>query len=247
MGRPSLFPFCRAQARPARTRSFRISRSNSAKIASKPAIARPSRVVKSSASVNETKPTPGCSSSCSVASRSVTDRPQRVQPPHQDDIDLPATCGLQQLFAGLPSRRAGANLTNLHDYCPAAPGGILAHGAILHRQRLLVVCGNTGIQANSQHFWLFPLLAKNLILFRLVRCPSCGHFNNAPDDGCSLPFSAIVDSLRRSRRHLRQCVPVVPRHPLSRMRRYFGPMPLQLCQVVKELAALSSHVWIRLI
>ena len=42
-----------------------------------------------------------------------------VQPPHQDGIDLPATCGLSQLFAGLPSRRSRANLTDLHDHCPA--------------------------------------------------------------------------------------------------------------------------------
>jgi hypothetical protein len=48
-----------------------------AKTASKPAIARLAGVVRSSASVNETKPTPRCSSSWSVASRSATDRPQR--------------------------------------------------------------------------------------------------------------------------------------------------------------------------
>jgi hypothetical protein len=40
-------------------------------------MARPAGVVRSSASVNETNPTPRCSSSWSVASRSVTDRPQR--------------------------------------------------------------------------------------------------------------------------------------------------------------------------
>jgi hypothetical protein len=76
-GRPSRLPFCRACAKPARVRSPRISRSNAAKTASSPAIARPAGVVRSSASVSDTKPTPRCSSSCSVASRSVTDRPQR--------------------------------------------------------------------------------------------------------------------------------------------------------------------------
>jgi hypothetical protein len=44
---------------------------------SSPAMARPAGVVKSSASVSETNPTPRCSSSCSVLSRSVTERPQR--------------------------------------------------------------------------------------------------------------------------------------------------------------------------
>ena len=76
-GRPSLLPFCRAWVKPARVRSPRISRSNAAKTASSPAIARPAGVVRSSASVSGTKPTPRCSSSWSVASRSVTERPQR--------------------------------------------------------------------------------------------------------------------------------------------------------------------------
>jgi hypothetical protein len=76
-GRPRRLPFCRAWARPARVRSRRISLSNSAKIANRPAMARPVGVVRSRASVRETNPTPRCSSSWSVASRSVTDRPQR--------------------------------------------------------------------------------------------------------------------------------------------------------------------------
>jgi transposase len=62
-GRPNLLPFSRAWARPARVRSRSISRSNSAKMASRPAIARPAGVVRSSASVSETKPTPRCSRS----------------------------------------------------------------------------------------------------------------------------------------------------------------------------------------
>src|SRR5581483_12012275 len=72
-GRPRRLPFWRAWARPARVRSPKISRSNSANIANRPAMARPAGVVRSSASVKETKPTPRCSSSCSVASRSVTE------------------------------------------------------------------------------------------------------------------------------------------------------------------------------
>src|SRR5438034_1337759 len=54
-GRPRRLPFCRAWASPARTRSRRISRSNSAKTASSPAIARPAGAVRSSASVSHTK------------------------------------------------------------------------------------------------------------------------------------------------------------------------------------------------
>ncbi|MGD0181822.1 MAG: beta-galactosidase [Terriglobales bacterium] len=58
MGRPSRLPLCRACAKPARTRSRRMSRSNSANTANRPAIARPAGVVRSRASVKETKPTP---------------------------------------------------------------------------------------------------------------------------------------------------------------------------------------------
>src|SRR5271169_789917 len=73
MGRPNFLPFCRACAKPARTRSRRISLSNSANTASSAAIARPEGVVRSSASVSDTKPTPRWSSSWSVASSSGTD------------------------------------------------------------------------------------------------------------------------------------------------------------------------------
>ena len=131
-GRPRRLPFCRAWASPARVRSPRISRSNAANTASNPAIARPAGVVRSSASVSDTKPTPRCSSSWSVASRSVTDRPQPVQPPYQHDIDLAATCGLQKFLPRLSLHRAGANFTDLHGDRPAPPSGILPPSATLH-------------------------------------------------------------------------------------------------------------------
>ena len=76
-GRPKRLPFCRACAKPARVRSRRTSLSHSANTASSAAMARPAGVVRSKASVRETKPTPRWSSSWSVASRSVTDRPHR--------------------------------------------------------------------------------------------------------------------------------------------------------------------------
>ena len=76
-GRPSRLAVLPGMGQASPTRSRRISRSNSAKTASRPAMARPAGVVRSSASVSDTKPTPRCSSSWSVASRSVTDRPQR--------------------------------------------------------------------------------------------------------------------------------------------------------------------------
>jgi hypothetical protein len=76
-GRPCGRPSFRAWAIPARTRSRKISRSNSAKIASIPAMARPDGVVRSRASVSEIKPTPRSVNSPRVVIRSATDRPQR--------------------------------------------------------------------------------------------------------------------------------------------------------------------------
>ena len=72
-GGPSRLPFCRALARPVRTRSRRISRSNWVKTASKPAMVRPAVSSGWSASVKETKPLLRCSSSCSKPSRSRRD------------------------------------------------------------------------------------------------------------------------------------------------------------------------------
>ena len=74
-GRPSRLPCDRACAKPARSR--RMSLSNSAKTESSPAIARPAGVVRSRASVTETKTTSSAVSSCNVDTRSATDRPHR--------------------------------------------------------------------------------------------------------------------------------------------------------------------------
>src|SRR5207247_5068425 len=96
IGRPNRLPFGRAWANPARTRSRTMPLSNSAKTASSPAIARPAGVVRSRASVRETKPTP------SVATGSlgpVGNGPARHPTgtgTSQHDIDLPAARCLHQ-------------------------------------------------------------------------------------------------------------------------------------------------------
>jgi len=157
-------------------------------------MARPAGVVRSSASVSDTKPTPRCSSSCSVASRSVTERPQRSRRPHQHYIDLSAAGGLEQFLTSFALGPSGANLTDLHADRPAASGGILPHGAALHRKCLLVIGGNAGVQAGSEHFRQFPSLAKNVIGFCLWRSPFYGHFGASPRHGRSRSFSAMQDS-----------------------------------------------------
>jgi hypothetical protein len=78
--------------------------------------------------------------------------PPAIQPPHQHDINLPAAGGLQQLLAQFSLCRPGIYFADLHGDAPAAPGGILTHRPVLHRESLLVIRGNTGIEACSQHF-----------------------------------------------------------------------------------------------
>src|SRR5438270_8162965 len=48
------------------------------------------------------------------------------------------------------------NVSHLHCDRPTAPGGILPHAPVLHRQRLLIIGGDPGIQPRAQHFRLFP-------------------------------------------------------------------------------------------
>jgi hypothetical protein len=68
-----------------------------------------------------------------------------VQSPDQHYIDLSASCGLDQFLASLTLEGTGANLTDLHGDRPTSPGGILPHGATLHRKCLLIVGGNARV------------------------------------------------------------------------------------------------------
>ena len=151
-GRPSRLPFCRAWAKPARVRSRRISRSNSANMASRPAMARPggrSQIQR----LGQRNEADAEMLQFLKGRQQIRYRPApAVQPPHQHDIDLAAAGGLQQFLTSFSLGRTGADLTDLHGNGPAAPGGILPHGATLHRQRLLIVSGNAGIQASAEHF-----------------------------------------------------------------------------------------------
>ena|GEM_PF-6768122 len=109
----------------------------------------PLRVI---ASVNDTNPTRRCSSSRSVASRSVTYLPPSIQPPHQYHIDFPATCSLHQFFPHLPPRHTRTDLSYLHRSGPSYAGWLLAHAPVLHWQRLVILRGNAGMQAGTNCF-----------------------------------------------------------------------------------------------
>lgn len=76
-GRPRRVPLCRAWSSPARTRSRRMSCSKAANTDSMPAIARRVDVVRSSASLSDTKPMLRSVSSWRVVTRSSRERPHR--------------------------------------------------------------------------------------------------------------------------------------------------------------------------
>ena len=75
-----------------------------------------------------------------------------IEPPHQHDIDLPAPRSFQQPLPQLALDRTGSDFLHLHGDGPATPGGIFAHSAVLHGQRLLILSGDAGIEAGANHF-----------------------------------------------------------------------------------------------
>src|SRR6185437_11174551 len=203
----SCLPFSRACASPARVRSRRISHSNSAKMASKPAMARPAGVVRSSASVSETKPTPRCSSSCRVASRSVTERPQRSSRHTRTTVDFTTARGFDELFTSLSLDSAGTDITDLQGDRPAASCNVLPQRTYLHRERLLIVRRNARVQTGAQHFRRSSWLAENVSGFRFAGSPFYRHSDGSHCHGHIRILSghvAILD-ITRPRRLLRPC------------------------------------------
>ncbi len=124
---------------PAFTRSRRMSHSNSAKTASMPANARPLGVVRSSASLNETKPIFKAVQFLQGGDE-VDQRPSpAIEPPYDDDIDFSSTGGAQQFLAPRTGLGSRADFLDRRGDPPAFAFGIGAHGLELHGQRLLIV------------------------------------------------------------------------------------------------------------
>jgi hypothetical protein len=147
---------------PARIRSRRISCSKAANTESNPAIARPVGVVRSSASVSDTKATPSSASSFQVTTRSMSDRPQRSSR-HTSTTSISRRRAESRIFwRSAAFGRTGTNLFDLHRDRPTALCRILPHGAHLQRQSLLIVRGHPCVQPGAKHFRRFLALAKNL-------------------------------------------------------------------------------------
>ena len=160
-GRPRRVPLCRAWSSPARTRSRRISCSKAANTESMPAIARPVDVVRSSASLSETKPMLRSVSSWSVVTKVEQRTAPPIQSPDQHDIDLTSPCRSHQLFAKFALHRTGTDFFDLNRDLPAALRRVLAHASHLQRQSLLILCGYASVEPDPQHFRRFPWLAEN--------------------------------------------------------------------------------------
>ena len=172
-----------------------ISRSNCAKTASIPAIARPVGVVRSSASVSDTKPTPQLRQFLQRRNQIGHRSAPPVQPPHQHHIDITPTSDFHYGRAEWPRRRTGTHLFHLRDHQPSAPGCILSQHADLHGQRLLIERGDAGVDPHPQHFRWFACLAKNLLRFRLRDLRFGGHFRSVTGAGRNLWFSATTPPL----------------------------------------------------
>ena len=159
-------------------------------------MARPAGVVRSSASVNETKPTPRWLQLLKCRNQ-IRDRPApAIQTPDQYDIDFAAASGSEQRRALFALRRTRADLFDVRSYAPAALGGVLAHGTDLQGQSLLVVRGNASIQSDPNG------VAKNLPRNRLRKLTFCGHFRRVAGSGQKLRIVVGLSLFQ-----------IVPRHP----------------------------------
>jgi hypothetical protein len=110
-----------------------------------PAIARPVDVVRSSASLSETKPMLRSVSSWSVVTKVEQRTAPPIQSPDQHDIDLAPPSGIDQLLPLFSLRGTRTYFFDLHGNSPASIRCILAQRAHLHRKSLLVQRGDTRI------------------------------------------------------------------------------------------------------
>jgi hypothetical protein len=165
-----------------------------------------------------------------------------VQPPDQHDVDFPAASGLEQFLTNLSPHCTGTDLADLQGNRSAASGGILPHGATLHRKGLLIARGNAGVQAGSQHFRRPSYLAKNVFRFCLLGSPFSGHFSMSPTHGRSRSFSAraaFILLCRRGCGESSQCVAVVPWHPCRGLAFQLRRVSLQLGEIVEGIDAVQ--------
>ena len=134
-------------------------------------MARPVGVVRSSASVSDTKPDAEMIQFLECGDQIRQRSSPAVQTPDEHDIDLAPSRCFHQLLPQFAFGSAGADFLHLQDDGPAARGGVLAHGAHLQRKRLLILCGDAGIQADPEHFRLLSSRGQKPVLISSSQMP----------------------------------------------------------------------------
>src|ERR1035438_9202090 len=83
--------------------------------------------------------------------------PPAIEAPDEDSIEFPPARRLQHFLSLRASLGAGADLLFLESHFPATALGVGAHRRELHRQGLLVVGRDTGIEPDLEHRRTEPL------------------------------------------------------------------------------------------
>jgi hypothetical protein len=159
-------------------------------------MARPMGVVRSSASVNDTNPTPEMAEFLERRHQVGHRSSPAIQAPHQYHVDFAAAGRVQHFLAQRTLGCAGTNLFHLHHNAPASPRGILPHDPALQGKSLLVVGGDTSVEARAARgFPSARWVAKNLARIGLGKGPFSGHFR-------ATFYLAGIDSFRPEGIHL---------------------------------------------
>lgn len=175
-------------------------------MASSPAIARPAGVVRSSASVSETKPTPRCSEVWSAD-------PSLIGPSDPGATPAPSISRRRAAFSSFSraSRRAAPEFTSRTCIEVVQPRrGMLSHRPVLHRHSLHDHSSKRGRTNPPGTFWIafVPAQKRSSILLlprpvlwafqeRRSACPQSILSGHMPDHDITLPLA------QRSRRDVR--------------------------------------------
>ena len=123
----------------------------------------------------------------------VGDRPASpIQPPHQHDINVTPSRGIDQPLSYCPRGCARAHLLTLFDNGPATLQNVLPQRPYLQGKCLLIQRGDARIHPRPQHSLLFACLAKNPVRFRLSDRLFGGHFRSVAEAGRKRWFSATT-------------------------------------------------------
>jgi hypothetical protein len=114
-----------------------------------------------------------------------------VQSPHQHDIDVATACGFDQSFTCFSLCRTGANFTYLYGDRPSTPDNIFPHGAMLHRQRLLISGGTAGAATGDYDTNNVYIVLNNGVKQQVAYNSGLNPFRNQYRSG---PFNSVMDS-----------------------------------------------------